>query len=70
MRIYQMFRAFIYCNTTQSKCHKTWMFIFISYSAHSSGVRAESGEANSCCGRLLHYDFYVKVAVLALKCDR
>ena len=49
--------------TTQSKCHKM-MFIFISYSAHFTGVRAES-RAASCCGdRLLHYDFYIQLLFL------
>ena len=35
------------------------MIIFISYSAHFAGVRAESREANCCGGRLLHFDFYI-----------
>ena len=42
-----MFRAFINCNTTQSKCHKTQMFIFISYLANFTGVRAESRDGRT-----------------------
>ena len=40
------------------------MIIFISYSAHFTGVRAESREANCCGGRLLHFDFYIQLLFL------
>ena len=60
-----MFRAFTYCKTTQSKYQKTQMFIFISYSAHFTGVRAKSSrEANCCGGRLLHFNFYIQLLFL------
>ena len=39
------------------------MFIFISYSAHFTGVRAESREAN-CCGDRLTLDFYIQLLFL------
>ena len=61
-----MFRAFIYCNTAQSKCHKTQMFIFISYSAHFTGWHPgwEQRRANCCGCRLLHFDFYIQLLFL------
>ena len=40
------------------------MFIFISYSTHFTGVRAESREANCCGCRLLHFDFYTQLLFL------
>ena len=40
------------------------MFIFISYSAHFSGVRVENREANCCGGRFLHFDFYTQLLFL------
>ena len=59
-----MFRAYIYCNTMQSKCHKTQMIIFISYSAHFTGVWAESREASCYGGELLHFNFYIQLLFL------
>ena len=41
------------------------MIILISYSAHFTGIRAESREANCCGGRLLHFsDFYIQLLLL------
>ena len=40
------------------------MFIFISYSAHFTGIRADSRAVNCCGGRLLHFDFYIQLLFL------
>ena len=52
-----MFRAYIYC-------HKTQMIIFISYSAHFTGVWAESREVSCYGGELLHFNFYIQLLFL------